>query len=463
MPQDVAMFDPSGTVRQIPADQVADAQKSGAQIAHSMIDPSGKARYIPHDQYDKALAAGALPKGAVGRKSDHEIGTLSTQKGTAPAKTATDKVANFIGKESPTIAGALGGVAGGAMGGLPGAVGGAVAGGEMGESLRAKTIGGEARPMKEGAIQGAYELGGGLVGKGIERTAKLLGIDEAIMKFALKSGEDVERGLNPAEAIKKAGVKDLVTKNLYQKVAGQVDVLSKRADAIMQQALPTSNTIKPYAVIKGVLDKYKTAAAKTADPEIKSAMEGMIESVEKEFAPKPTAHQVASSVLSGGKTGQVAQISKTMSIEEANALKKTWGESVDWAKKPADDKLQAVYKAEQEARRDIYQSLNQSIKDAMGPDGKAWHSVNHDIFNLVEAKSLLKQSMQHQTQANHGLAMNLVDAMRRPGLASVVGDVARNVPQNLAQPGVIPNIGRATMFGADAVSGNSPIPMQQGK
>lgn len=376
-------------------------------------------------------------------------------------KTTTDKVAETIGKHSPDIGGAIGGLAGGLMGGIPGAVGGAVAGGEFGESLRAKTMGGEAKPLKEGAIQGAYELGGGLVGKGIGKAAKLLGVDEAIMKFALKSGEDVDRGLNPAAAIKKAQVQDLVTKNLYQKVGDQVGILSKRADAIMNQAMPTANTIKPFAVIKGVLDKYKMAAAKTADPEIKSALESMVDSVEKEFAPKPTAHQVASSVLSGGQTGQAAQISKTMNIEEANALKKTWGESVDWAKKPSEDKLQAVYKAEQEARRDIYQSLNKSIKDAMGADGDAWHSVNHDIFNLVEAKSLLKQSMQHQSQANHGLAMSMVDSMRRPGLASVAGQAMRQGTAAVTAPGVLPNAARGIGVGASTLFGNNQSQIPQ--
>jgi hypothetical protein len=449
MPQDVAMFDPSGTVRQIPADQVADAQKSGAQIAHSMIDPSGKARYIPHDQYDKALAAGALPKGAVGRKSDHEIGTLSTQKGTAPAKTATDKVANFIGKESPTIGGALGGVAGGVMGGLPGAVAGAMAGGAAGESLKEKTLGtgpvSAGKVAKEGAEQGAWELGGGLAGKGIMKAASLLGVDEAVMKFALKSGEDFDRDLNPAAAMNKWKLKAMLTKDLYQKVQAQTASLSKTADAILDSSMPTSTTLRPYAIVKGVIDKYVGKAAKTLNPDTRVELEAMINALRKEFP------------------GSAAGTDRIMTTKEANALKRQWGESIDWSGKAPDDKLQATYKTMTEARRDIYQALNKSIADNMGGnEGKVWMAKDHDIFNLMEAKSLIQKSAEsHSAQGRH-LWEAASDTMRRPGPASMAAGVARNVPQNLAQPGIIPNIGRATMFGEDAAT-NNPIPMQQGK
>src|SRR5271170_1378626 len=78
-----------------------------------------------------------------------------TAPGTPAPKTTTDKVANWIGKESPTIAGALGGIAGGVAGGIPGAVAGAAAGGAAGETLKEKTMGSgpvsASKVAKEGA------------------------------------------------------------------------------------------------------------------------------------------------------------------------------------------------------------------------------------------------------------------------------------------------------------------------
>lgn len=52
------MFDPSGIVRQIPADQVAGALANHGKKAVKITDPTGTPRWIPAEQQDAALAAG---------------------------------------------------------------------------------------------------------------------------------------------------------------------------------------------------------------------------------------------------------------------------------------------------------------------------------------------------------------------------------------------------------------------
>lgn len=54
----VPMFDPSGQVRLIPADQAQAAAAAGGKPAVKMMDPSGTLRWIPQDQQDAALKAG---------------------------------------------------------------------------------------------------------------------------------------------------------------------------------------------------------------------------------------------------------------------------------------------------------------------------------------------------------------------------------------------------------------------
>jgi hypothetical protein len=52
------MFDPTGQVRQIPADQATAALQAGGKTAVKIIDPTNTPRWIPSDQQDAALKAG---------------------------------------------------------------------------------------------------------------------------------------------------------------------------------------------------------------------------------------------------------------------------------------------------------------------------------------------------------------------------------------------------------------------
>jgi hypothetical protein len=54
----VPMFDPTGQVRQIPADQAPAALQAGGKTAVKIIDPTNTPRWIPSDQQDAALKAG---------------------------------------------------------------------------------------------------------------------------------------------------------------------------------------------------------------------------------------------------------------------------------------------------------------------------------------------------------------------------------------------------------------------
>src|ERR1700677_3569677 len=54
----VTMLDPTGTPRQIPADQKDAALKGGGKIAVKMVDPKGTQRWVPEDQKDAAIQAG---------------------------------------------------------------------------------------------------------------------------------------------------------------------------------------------------------------------------------------------------------------------------------------------------------------------------------------------------------------------------------------------------------------------
>jgi hypothetical protein len=57
----------------------------------------------------------------------------------------------------------------------------------------------------------------------------------------------------------------------------------------------------------------------------------------------------------------------------------------------------------------------------------------------------------------------VLDAMRKPGLASQAGAGYRNAAANLSDPGVISNLGRAGSMSADAMMHNdlqqNPIPV----
>jgi hypothetical protein len=54
----IPMFDPEGTLRSIPQDQVRDAMAAGGKVGVKMTDPAGKTRMIPHDQFQDAIKAG---------------------------------------------------------------------------------------------------------------------------------------------------------------------------------------------------------------------------------------------------------------------------------------------------------------------------------------------------------------------------------------------------------------------
>ena len=412
-------------------------------------------RGVPDDTLVSHIVAkypqyGNQIKGYAQKRSGDHQGAIVLPAGSVaqPQRTAADKTADFITRNAPTIGGAVGGVAGAVLGGgLPGGVAGAAAGGALGSAVKQKAQTDKITASgvgKDAAEQGALDLAGGLAGKGIAKGLKALGVDDALMKFALKRGEDFERDLNPAALMNRYHLHAWATKELYQQASQKIGTLSKTADAMIDEVAPYSSTIRPYAVVKGVVDKYMEQANKVGDPAIADTMKDMLKNVSKEFGSGDTA--------------------KLLTPKEANQLKQVWGNSVQWGKAPPQDSMQAAFKAVQNARRDIYHGLNDSIADAMGGNqGKAWKSTNHDIFNLMEAKGALQEAGERTANDAKTILPTVIDAMRKPGAASMLGQGVRNVGENLSKPGVISNIGRAGSMGADAMLGsdlqNNPIPV----
>jgi hypothetical protein len=397
------------------------------------------------------------------RKSDHANVTITPSTPSQP--TRTDKFAHFIERNDPTIGAAMGSVAGGMVGGLPGAVAGAGIGGAGGSALQQKFEKGKVDPKeaaKAGGIQSLWELGGGLVGKGIAKTAGLLGIPDAVMKFALHTGEDLESGLNPAAAMNKFKVRSLLNADLFRKTGTQIDSLSKVADGIMDQAIPYSSSVRPYAVIKGVLSKYQDQAVKTADPEIRDAMQKMLQNVEHEFGESSGQGAVASVTAKPGSqavkgAAKGLPTDRVLSIKDANAIKRAWGDTVDWSKAPVTDKMQAVFTAEMAARRDIYNALNKSIADSMGGnEGKIWLAKNKDIQNLMEAKSLIKKSAEGLQSHGKNILESLTDKARKPGVGSRVAQAGQAATTGAQVVGNnLPNIGRGAALVGDATMGTN--------
>jgi outer membrane lipoprotein SlyB len=483
------MFDTDGkTVRGIPADKVAAAQQGGLQIARQLSDKNGVKRYIPADKYDDALRSGMT-----------DSQKMQPTKFDKPQETRTGKVMSWATRNAPMIGGAAGATiagaatmgagapegagAGAALAAMIPGVTGAAAGGAAGSAIQSKAESGKVsgkEAIKQGAEQGAWEAVLGPLGKGITKTAQLLGVDEAIMKFALKSGEDFDRGLNPAGALNKWRLKALATKDLYQKTVQQIGSMTKTADAVMEKAAPYSSTVRPYAVIKGVITQARDKAARVGDSSIANAMDDMLDTIGKEFntgGPQSAAGAVkqdlqhtmqgAANVTSVGRmqaelaardAAEKLPTDRVMTIKEANALKQQWGESVNWAKDAPQDKLQSVFKAEQDVRRDVYQALNSQIADSMGGnEGKTWHSINHDVFNLMEAKSLIQKSASSHSDYGKTLGMKALDAMRNPGPASVAAGAARGAGRATEFVGNnLPQIGRGAVLGANAAFGQAP-------
>lgn len=451
---------PTPTQSEITQDQVARfhaLSPDQRQIALSRMTPELKQRFLPAALEYKAMHApdSAYPQ------------TPRAQPQLMGARKAFDRTAQFMVNEAPTIAGAVGSVLGSA-GGPGGSVAGAAAGGALGAGIRSKAEGGKVsgKAVAKGAgEQGLLDLGGGLATKGILKTANLLGVDESLMKFALKRGEDFERELNPAAAMNKYRLQALTTKELYQKTTQKISTLNKTADAMLDQVSGYSSTIRPYAVVKGVIDRYKSQAAKVGDPAIKDAMDEMLDAVGREFNNVQTGAQgMARAAGTPAKAAESLPTDRLMTTQEANRLKQMWGESVSWNKEPPKDSMQAAFKAAQNARRDIYHSLNNSIADAMGGNqGKLWRSTNHDIFNLMEAKGALQEAGERTASDARGVLPQVLDAMRHPGPASILAAGSRNLPANLAVPGVIPNLGRGASMGADAILSRdlqqNPIPL----
>jgi hypothetical protein len=386
------------------------------------------------------LWAQALSKKAMDPKANYQSN--------APAPTQTPtKLGNFMNAAAPhvlaaapAVMGTAGGVAGGLLGGGVGAIPGAIAGGAAGEALKEKASGESAsgkKIAKEGAVQGAWELAGGAVGqaaKGVGALAKAAGIDEAMMKFALKTGEDLTKGLNPAAAFAKWNLAAATTKQLWEKTAAKAASIRATKDALIDQAMPTSSTIRPYAIIKHVIDDYRDKAIKTLDPQIKAGLNSMLDELEHTYGAHAqsvigqNAAQAAS--LAKGAPGQISSkalpTERLMTIKDADKLKSEFGDTVNWGKKYAENKLEDVYRAEVEVRKEIYGALNSSIKDAAGGNsGRALAQTQNDLHNVLEAKRLLEESAASHAQHGRTLTEILLDSLRRPGPASQAAGVAR--------------------------------------
>jgi hypothetical protein len=172
-----------------------------------------------------------------------------------------------LADELPTVGGALGGIIGGVggtvggmvVGGVPGAIGGAAVGGAGGEAARQlyhDFFGGGPAPAsaaeaaksiaKEGAIQGATEIGGQLVGKGLRVAGK------ALVKRAFKPSADaLIQTPNLVEKLASEGVNP--TKAGIEAMQGRTNAAKDAADALVDDAwkprtLPNGVKITPKPI-----------------------------------------------------------------------------------------------------------------------------------------------------------------------------------------------------------------------
>lgn len=387
-----------------------------------------------------------------------------------PPHPTFDKVANWTVSNAPSITGGVGGIIGTVLAGGPGAILGAGLGGAYGGAVRAHAEGKNAKEIAHEAvknefIQGGLEMLGQGTGAMIGKVATKLGISERLLQFALKRPEDLATGVNPAEAMNRYQLHSNTIKGLYELTDQRIGSLNKTADALIRQSAPYSSTVRPYAVAKGVLNRYIREAASVGNEQSRTAVESMLQQLAEEFNNASTASaqgaarrevQQTATAIYGGKivggtrAGSVAyknamedSISKLpadriMTTEEANALKRVWGESVSWTKQAPQDSLQAAFKTTQNARRDIYNALNETISDAMGGNtGKQWKSIDRDVFQLIHARDALNEANLRTLTAQKSLIPQLVDVLRQPGPASQTANLMRMFQQS-GMGGAIP-------------------------
>jgi hypothetical protein len=454
---------------------MADEQAQSAPLTVDQFAEKIKAKYPTYAQVpNQMLAKKVLDKypdywnkvdaGDFQKKGMWQPASTGTKVDGAPVRTAPTAAGKFMDKAAPKVLGAApavlgtaGGIVGGALaapvGAAPGAVIGAAVGGGLGEALKEKVSGQKVSAhdvAKSTAEQTAWETLGGafnITGKGITKLAKSVGLDEAMMKFALKTGEDIKNGVNPAEAFGKWKMQAMAIKDLYAKVGTQADKLLQAKNTIIDKALPTSQQVRPYAVIKAVLDKHIDKSEKVLDPEIKNGMQKMLKSLQDQFTPKAQPGPGSSYIQSLINKEWQGRSETLMSIKDADKLKSLFGESVNWGKKAADNKLEDVYKAEVSVRREIYGALNSSIKDAAGTHGRALAETQKDLHNVLEAKRLLEESAAGQQVHGRHLMEMAVDAVRRPGPMSVGAAAVRG-----AGP-IISKTGQGAVTGARLLSG----------
>lgn len=135
----------------------------------------------------------------------------------APSATATadpfasDALRRRALEMLPTAGGLVGGLGGGAVAGPAGAIGGATAGGATGEAIREYALGKPLSPSSiamQGAGQGAWELGGGLMAKGAGMAARPLikGAVRASDRLLREFPQVYETILKKGLPVSKAGV-----------------------------------------------------------------------------------------------------------------------------------------------------------------------------------------------------------------------------------------------------------------
>lgn len=170
----------------------------------------------------------------------------------------------------PMIGGAVGGLLGTA-GGLAGAVGLAALGGAGGEAWRQNInrLRGKSAPSSateaakdiaiEGGMQGATEVAGGLIGKGLQRGGK------AIYRGLLKPSKAVRDGFG-GDAVVKTLIDEGATisgKGL-DKITGKLSASRAQALKMVEDAGPTSTMVDPKEIIAEFAPVVKTLKRRIA-------------------------------------------------------------------------------------------------------------------------------------------------------------------------------------------------------
>jgi hypothetical protein len=292
--------------------------------------------------------------------------TSQPQGGSQALHSALQKSGEAAWKHSPSIVGAAGGFFGGPAG--------AALGGAGMEAVKNIVEGKGVQPLdalKEGAVQGATEFGGGLISKGLGKVAPFL------MRSATKAGPEISgQMLDRGITVSKGGAQ--AAENLQKPISVDIDNLYSQ---------PTKG-IDPAAVgqrLDPIESKYATSSG--GSKQVKSVQESRQEFLDKYPATKnpPTRGPVGKFQSGGTKPAEIPlpegrQTVKTdREMLESGKVTDTKAESMKGIDKGIREESEKIVE-------DHYNKLKQQIPDIKG--------LNDEEEKLLDIKGIISRALE---------------------------------------------------------------------